>query len=208
MGKVNELEKIDSEEGRKHFQKLVYTNLVDRFDYMVDQALIENWEQENLVSDASKWLDRPLTVAEFVNAVLNQVDFKKFAEHKVHEYLRSTILRDRHSMKVSKLCAVFSVKESWNEQRVNISTGQILKKITPQNKTTPYSICGYADWLYSRRNAIVHGGGNKFLKNDVEQIKKQFKCTIAKSVKIQLASIKVTGSFYLSLLELFLRNNE
>ena len=199
---TNELEKIKSEEGRKHLQKLVYTNLVDRFDYMVDQALIENWSHESLVSDASKSLDRPLTEAEFVSTILKEIDFKKFAENKVQEILRLTILRERHSAKVSKLCGIFSVEKNWNEPRVNISTGKILNKITPQNKTTPYSICGYADWLYSRRNAIVHGGGTRFLKNDIDQIKKQFKCTIAKMVKVQLSSITVTGAFYLDLINL------
>jgi len=33
----------------------------------------------------------------------------------------------------------------------------------PQHRKIPYSICGYADWLYARRNSIVHGAGAKSL---------------------------------------------
>ena len=210
LSAANELENITSESGRKHLQKLVYTNLVDRFDYMVDQALIENWSHETLVSDAVKNLEKPFTEAEFVKGILSGKDLKSLAETKIQETLKTTVLRERHSGKLSKLSAIFAADEEvWNRPRVNISTGEILNQIKPQNKSIPYSICGYADWLYSRRNSIVHGGGApKFLKNDADQIKRIFKCAVAKSAKIQLSSLKVTGTFYLALINLLLRSTD
>lgn len=207
---TKELEKIKTEESRKHLQKLVYTNLVDRFDTMVDSAITENFDSEILLEEASKNLEKELTQAEFIKNILNQTSWKDYAAEKVKESLSSTTLRQRHSNKLSKLCKVFMPNEEvWNTQRVNISTGDILKQIKPQSKTIPYSICGYADWLYSRRNAVVHkGGSSKFLDNDIKQIKKQFNTSIGKTVKIQLSSIKTTSKFYLSLINLFEKHSK
>ena len=39
---IKELEGITTEESRKHLQKLVYINLIDRFDILIDR-LIFGW---------------------------------------------------------------------------------------------------------------------------------------------------------------------
>ena len=94
-------------------------------------------------------------------------------------------------------------QECWNTPRVNISTGAIIDQIKPQNKAIPYSICGYADWVYSRRNSVVHGTGTtKFLKNDLVQLDKLFKCKPAKTIRIQLSSVKTAAAFYKSVVDL------
>ena len=88
-------------------------------------------------------------------------------------------------------------------QRVNVSTGYILEAIKPQLKTVPYSIAGYADWLYSRRNSVVHGAGtNKFLQNDIQQLKKLYKKEPAKTFKIKLSSVQNTVIFYKEVIRL------
>ena len=48
---TSELEKIKGETSRKHLQKLVFTNLVDRFDYCVDKTLLEVVEVENFLNE-------------------------------------------------------------------------------------------------------------------------------------------------------------
>jgi hypothetical protein len=96
----------------------------------------------------------------------------------------------------------------WGLPRVNPANGQILEKIKPSNKQQPLSICGYADWLYSRRNSIVHGGGtNKFLDNDKAQLKKLFNCTAPGSVKIKLSSVENAATFYINVTEILLDND-
>ena len=79
-----------------------------------------------------------------------------------------------------------------------IVDAKILEKMKPKkNVKCPYSICGYADWLYSRRNSIVHGAGTSaFLKNDRQQLKKFYKREPAKTFKISVGSVQTTATFY------------
>lgn len=56
----SELEKID-DRSRIHLQKLVYTNLVDRFDSMIDNFLLDNFNHPELIEEATRPLDRPIT---------------------------------------------------------------------------------------------------------------------------------------------------
>lgn len=110
-------------------------------------------------------------------------DLQDALDSKLQDALREAALRARHSRKLSTLFSVLQPdQECWNTPRVNISTGAIIDQIKPQNKTIPYSICGYADWIYSRRNSVVHGAGTtKFLENDLVQLDKLFKCKPAKN---------------------------
>lgn len=65
------------------------------------------------------------------------------------------------------------------------------------------SICGYADRLYSRRNALVHGaGGASFLENDRIQIKKSFEVAAGAQTMIKVGSITNAASFYKSVCEM------
>ena len=183
---------------RKHIQKLIYTNLVDRFDAMVDGLLLDNCRSEFLSDEATKGMSQPITEADLVKLLMNSVDLQAAIDEKLKASLRNSVLRERHSRKVSSLFSTFKIDDSQkNIPRVNISTGVILEKIKPQQSKVPYGICGYADWLYSRRNAIVHGAGsNKFLKNDLVQLKRLYKSTPAATFRIKLATIKNTAVFY------------
>lgn len=198
----SELEKID-DRSRIHLQKLVYTNLVDRFDFMIDNFLLDNFNQPELIEEATKPLLRPITESDLIKLLINPNRDNLITEI-IKDSLRNTLLRNRHSKKLSKLFSIVNKDiKVWNEPRVNISTGKVLDKIKPQLKTIPYSICGYADWLYSRRNAIVHGGGNSnILKNDSEQLEKLFKCKPSKKLTLQLSSIKISLEFYKCVLEI------
>lgn len=57
---TQDLEKLD-DANRKHVQKLVYTNLVDRFDSMIDGAILDNCREAALVEEAGKRLNKPIT---------------------------------------------------------------------------------------------------------------------------------------------------
>lgn len=50
---IKDLEKL-SEAQRIHVQKLAYTNLVDRFDTLVDTTILDNCREDYLVDEASK----------------------------------------------------------------------------------------------------------------------------------------------------------
>jgi hypothetical protein len=191
---------------RRHLQKLVYTNLVDRFDSMVDSVLMDNCREDLLVEQASKNLTKQVTEAELVKLFVDTSNVQTAIETKVKDALRNSVLRERHSKKLRVLFELFQRDEDcWNKPRVNIATGEVYNQMTPQQgRNIPYSICGYADWLYARRNAIVHGTGatKSLLQNDVQQLKKLFNCVPAKSVRIKPASVKIAATFYKSVMHL------
>ena len=200
---VDELEKL-SDANRKHVQKLVYTNMVDRFDHLVDGILLDNCRNEHLLSKAFSGNDQPITESELVSLLLRSDDLQTALSGRVQDKLRLSVLRQRHSRKLSTLFTVHGdVGEFEKKPRVNPSKGEIVDNFKVQRKTTPHSICGYADWLYSRRNAIVHGaGGARFLGNDKEQMKKTYQVSVADTFKISVASIRTASTFYTDICEL------
>ncbi len=200
---ITELEGLE-EGSRKHLQKLVYTNMVDRFDVMVDKTLLNNSLNDKLLDDALKKLDSPVSEADVLKLLMDGSDINQIVEVRVQNILRDGILRGRHSNKLSKLFEVVGLdKNLWSKPRVNISTGKILASFTPQNNKIPTTVCGYADWLYSRRNSIVHGGGSaKMLANDIAQLKKLFKSEVAKTTRLSFSALGVTSVFYLGVIKL------
>jgi len=66
-----------SEKSRRHIQKLVYTNLVDRFDSTVDHSLLDNILEEPLLSDGVKSLDQPLAEGETLRFLAELADPKQ-----------------------------------------------------------------------------------------------------------------------------------
>ena len=198
-----------AEGSRTHLQKLVYTNLVDRFDVMVDKTILDNSLHPTLLDESLKKLDSPVTESEVLRLLLDGSDIRNVVQSRVKNILSNGVLRERHSKKLSKLFSLFEgVGEVWNKPRVNNANGNILTTYTVQNKKVPASICGYADWLYSRRNSIVHGGGsNTILSNDVEQLKKIFKVDVAKTTRLKLGAITTASTYYLAVVHLIKSNN-
>jgi len=187
-----------AEDSRKHLQKLVYTNLVDRFDYMIDKTIISNAMHERLFDEAINKLNSPVSESDVLKLLMNGDDIHQVVELRVQNVLRDGVLRNRHSLKLEKLLTVFGEESNFSKKpRVNNSTGKILSTFTIQDKKVPASICGYADWLYSRRNAIVHGGGNAFIsESDASQLKKIYNTEVVKSTKLKLGSITNASEFY------------
>ncbi len=184
---------------RKHLQKLVYTNLVDRFDSTVDRLMLDNCRNGELILAAEGDMKSQVTEAELLKLLMESANLESAIDSRLKTSISNTILRLRHSRKLLKLFQVFQPEQqSESFPRVNISTGKILEKMKPQkNVKCPYSICGYADWLYSRRNSLVHGASTSaFLKNDRQQLKKFYKREPAKTFKISVGSVQTTVTFY------------
>jgi len=199
LGKLAEAQRV-------HVQKLVYTNLVDRFDTLVDSTLLDNCREDALVDEASKDLTGAITEADLVRLLLNAETLQDALSTKLKGALRNSVLRQRHSRKLETLFKVAKPDvKCWSKPRVNPATGEILEEIKPGNQQQPLSICGYADWLYSRRNAVVHGGGgSKFLENDRTQMKKFFNCTPPTTFKIKLSSVQNAVTFYLGVADILM----
>ena len=192
---VKELKMLE-DQSRIHVQRLVFANLVDRFDTMIDLSILENFREKHLVDKVVKKLTDPTIKSELL-LLSRDSNLKGPTISKVKDELRNHVLRKRHSKKLKTLFTVFRPDvECFSVPRVNESNGAIyIKKGKP--KTTKYSICGYADLLYSKRNSIVHGGGEKkLLPNDIKRLEKQFGITEVLVVEIQVSSIWKTINFY------------
>lgn len=188
-----------AEKSRKHLQKLVYTNVVDRFDSMIDQLILDNCRAPELIDAAETDMKSQVTEAELLKLLMESTNLESAIDKRLKVSIGNTILRKRHSIKLQKVFEVFQPEQrAVKHPRVNIPNGKIIEKVTPQKKLKiPYSICGYADWVYSRRNSIVHGAGSSsFLENDRKQLKKLYDREPTKTSKIGLGSIQTTSNFY------------
>lgn len=194
---VDDLEKLESK-NRKHIQKLVYTNLVDRFDYLIDKILLDNCREEFLVAKAFSGDDQPVKESDLVKLLLETADLQSALDIRLQDKLRFSALRQRHSRKLHLLLSLCDGVVCFEHKpRVNPSTGDIVDGFKIQIKTTPHSICGYADYLYSRRNAVVHGAGaTRFLDGDRHQIKKLYKVNLTSGFRISIASIRNAARYY------------
>ena len=204
---VSELNNV-AEGSRQHLQKLVYTNIVDRFDSTIDHLLLENVLEEPLLSETLKELEKPISEGQLLGLLSSSSKVNEYILERTQTILRNGILRQRHSVKLKKFFETFVTNEDYSKPRVNPSTGLLAPNFKPQrNVKIPCSIAGYADWLYSRRNAIVHGGGSvKMLQNDIEQIKKLYKRDVAKTVRLKIGSITNAVQFYRNLTSLINKN--
>ncbi|MFZ2072595.1 MAG: hypothetical protein WA101_02365 [Minisyncoccia bacterium] len=198
---VKELEKIKTEENRKHLQRLVYVNLINRFDYLVDKLIL--WFSINNFALRDEILksieEEAISKKEVFEIFFMKERSYEIVTDKIKDLARSNILRGRHSTKLLKILTKCLCWENIEKPRVG-NDGKIFIK-TKKNATQPNSILGYADWLYSRRNSLVHGDGKNYTKNDHEHIEKIYRVKLPKNFRLQIASIKSAIHFYECLLE-------
>ena len=193
---ITEIEKLQDRQ-RIHIQKLVYTNVVDRFDHSIDTALLALVVHPNFQRSLLNEMREAVTSADLIKALLAP-DVKELAIGQLQERARLSILRNRHAVKVQKVSELLLASDKeYKVPRVNVSTGHIIGKVKPHSKI-PTNIIGYADWLYIRRNAVVHGGGaSRILSRDETHMKQTYGLTkMATTVKLSLGSIKNTVQFY------------
>lgn len=198
---IGELEKIDKEENRSHLQKLVYIDLVNRFDYLIDQLLLVLSSKSKSLNDIviEGWKDIPVTKKDLFQ-ILTQESIQDTASKQIEDEIKIRYLNRRHADKLSILLReCFSWSDS-DLKRPRVDTnGTIFEKMDRSDRKNPLQVPGFADWLYSRRNAFVHGSGNKFLQTDIDAIQKKYGVKVGASAHLRLLSIRTASKFYLDL---------
>jgi hypothetical protein len=200
---LGELEKIKTESNRKHLQRLVYVNLVNRFDSLVDTLLlifsVKESEFKNKVLNEIR--GEPVFLSDVYEILLSE-NPKDAVEEKVGNVVRLRFLNQRHSVKLRNLLQnCFDWKDTdLQRPRIFVNNGSIFNDVKKQkDNKIPDTVIGYADWLYSRRNALVHHDKPEITKSDAEYIKKKFSVTLSPSISLKLSSIKSASRFYLDI---------
>ena len=211
---VKELKKFDNDDSRIHIQKLVLASLVDRFDYMIDNTILDNCREEMLVRKTLKaFKDKPMKENELLRVLVYGDDLQAVLDEKLKHRLNDIVLSDRHSLKLAtllELCTGKDINELKKAPRVNPATGEIFKQDYkhPTDRSSPTGICGYADWICCRRNGIVHGDGKNFTDKDVKRMKEEYNWDLSKRFRVELASIGIASNFYKQVCYLIKEKNE
>lgn len=193
---------------RKHIQKLLYTNIVDRFDNTIDQLFLDNCLDPMLHDYALKGAEEPITQAQLYRLLVSTINIESAVKERFEAGIRQNILRENHSQKVRSFLRICVAESNGHLDKPRVKfEGEIVDVFKPQKGSKmPPSIVGYADWLYSRRNSIVHGSGtSSFLSSDKSRLKKIFKVDVTTS-KISLSSCKTAVKFYTSFFDLVKTN--
>jgi len=207
---ISELKKIKKDENRKHLQRLVYANLVDRFDILVDELMLEL-----AVLEDNDFHNRVLEKVSNIN--VSKKDYfetflaeepKLVIENQIKDVVRGEFLRTRHSQKLRTLLQDgFNVsKLDLDKSRVNANDGRIQTTFSRRAKTIPSSIIGYSDYLYAKRSGIVHGTGKSISKNDAAHLVKNFSAN-TNIIGIKIGSIASAIQFYSHLTDYMLTSN-
>jgi hypothetical protein len=209
---IKELDGIDIEANRKHLQGLVYVNIVNRFDSLIDSLLLKFSVQDGPFKQ--KVLNETKEEAVFLKDVYDILlsdNPKSAVEQRVEGVTRARFLSLRHSAKLRILLAsCFHWSDSdLDKPRVFTNNGSVFsetKRLKPYK--VPDSVIGYSDWLYSRRNALVHGDTKKLADKDTLIMVKKFGVKPATSISLKISSIKSAARFYTDISKSFLSSQE
>lgn len=109
---LEELSEFSNEKSRKHIQKLVFTNLVDRFDYCIDKTLLVLVETEDSFSEELlEHHTQPMLENNVLRFFLSG-NPKDVAISMLKNTLRQTTLTKRHSIKLQKLLKIFGIQDN------------------------------------------------------------------------------------------------
>ncbi len=192
------------DKSRKHVQKLVYTNLVDRFDVMVDLSILDNCRSDFVIEAISPSLTETVNESYLLQLLMNADTVQDAIDERLKSTIRNTILRNRHSRKLQFLFKLFEkIEYTTKKPQVQPGNGNIVQKATKTKINIPHSICGYADWIYSRRNAVVHGAGrSSFLDNDMTQLKNLYDYKCPKTFNLKIGAVTSSIKFYCCILDI------
>lgn len=203
---VSEIKGLN-DNSRKHVQKLVYTNLVDRFDVMVDTAILTNCRSEFVIEAISPSLTETVSEHYLLKLLMDTDNVQDAIDERLKAAIRNSILRKRHSQKLQFLLKLFDKLEySKLKPQVQPGNGNIVQSSNITKVNIPHSVCGFADWLYSRRNAIVHGVSKtpSYLENDVKKLKELYKYDCPQSINLKFGAIEQTVRFYTCIVNILL----
>lgn len=197
---IDELSKIKTESNRKHLQRLVYVNLINRFDHLIDSlllrfTLVDSGFKRKVLNEVK---EEPVYLKEVYDILLS-ADPRVSVEKRVQDIARLKFLNKRHSIKLRQLLLhCLGWKETdLDRPRVFTNNGSLFKTVSrAKGRKIPDSVVGYADWLYSRRNSFVHSDKLEITANDTDYIKKQFNIGVAKRISLSISSIKSASRYY------------
>lgn len=192
-----EISKIAVSKNRVHIQKLLYVSLLNRFDSAIDEFFYENPESDVLESAIKSSLSQPLTAYEMIGLIRGGEDV---IADKIRSIVKAEVGRKKHVDKLSMMLKQLGFSDSEvKKNRVNNASGSILDAYSA-TKTHPVSILGYADWLYARRNILVHSTNS----NSDSKLKKRFKETynvaLPNSIRLSISALKTASKFYTDLM--------
>lgn len=195
---------------RRHLQKLVFIDVTNRFDSLIDSLLV------SFAADSSDFrnsilskLDEPIAQGEVFKLLL-VADPRAATQERLRRELTLNYLSLSHR---KKLFDLLSKCYSWadtdvSRPRVNPNIGSISSSKVAKHPKIPNSVLGYADWLYHRRNILVHGSGKSrsFTDSDIKYFRKWDNVTLAKTLSLKLSSIECTSRFYKDLCDLLIKS--
>jgi len=200
---VEDIKKLD-DKSRKHVQKLIYANLVDRFDVMVDHLILENCRSDFVIEAISPSLTETVNEAYLLQLLMNAETVQDAIDEKLKNTIRNSVLRRRHSQKLQFLLKLFERLEySTKKPQVQPGNGNVVQLAQKTRVNVPHSVCGYADWLYARRNAVVHGAGSsRYLENDKIQLKKLYDYNCPDTFRLKIGAVTSSVKFYGCILDI------
>ncbi|XOZ32179.1 hypothetical protein ACMDCT_08145 [Halomonadaceae bacterium KBTZ08] len=196
-----------NDNSRKHVQKLVYTNLVDRFDVMIDTAILGNCRSEFVVEAISPSLTETVSEQYLLQLLMDADNVQDAIDERLKASVRNNILRKRHSQKLQFLLKLFDRLEYTKPKpQVQPGNGNVVVTANMTKVNIPHSVCGYADWLYSRRNAIVHGTSisPRYLQNDIKKLKDLYNYECPQKINLKFGAIEQTVRFYTCIVNILL----
>lgn len=189
-----------ADRSRVHIQKLLYVSLLNRFDSTLDEffALNSNLEIDGLGSTIKDFLETPVTTSMLIESLKSGVGI---LEDRRRSAIMSEVSRKKHVDKARLMLKTIGFDDgSLNSSRVNNATGRIFKNFAAKGSNAPASIIGFIDWLYCRRNVLVHsGGGSAFDGSVVERFKKSYNIKLT-SIRLSYGALSIADRFYSDLL--------
>lgn len=117
--------------------------------------------------------------------------------------VESKYLKKGHAEKL-----IWLLKEGfdWHQEELQkplvSSEGRIKKQAQGKKRNNPTQVPGYADWLYSRRNSIVHGDSIHLSDKDLVRLNTAYGSNLSSLISLRLNSIKAASYFYMDLCKL------
>ncbi len=208
-GAVEELRKITTEHNRIQLQKLVFVHLVNNFDSVIDKLLL--WSATNNKDIRDKVLasvkDEPVYLKNLYEVFLESESPQEVIIQKMEDKARISLLNKGHAEKVRML----ALSVAWKQVNTTFvatsgpKTGRIATtKAGRKAKKVPNSVPGFSDYLYSKRNSIVHGNGIRYTEKDFKRLKEDHCEKLPQDFKLSIGSITTAQTFYKSFAEIYL----
>ena len=196
-----EIGRLD-DKNRIHIQKSLYISLLNRFDSTLDDFFKSNSNLE--IDDRSATikadLEAPVTTKMLKSTLKEGVGY---LEDKRRVAFMGDAARRKHVDKARLMLKTIGFNDKGlNNNRVNNLTGGIFNSFETTSSNAPSSIIGFIDWLYCRRNVLVHSGGRSaFDKSVVDRFQKDYKVKLT-TIRISYGALSIADKFYSDLLKL------